>query len=125
MPGRGINMGDGWETKRRRGPGNDWVIVKLARPGTIERVEIDTIHFKGNAPGSFMLEGCVASGDGDVAPDAGWVEIMEQTPLQPDSFHVFEGDRVKTPAHEFTHARLSIYPDGGVSRLHLFGRARA
>lgn len=125
MPGRGINMGDGWETKRRRGPGNDWVIVKLARPGTIERVEVDTIHFKGNAPGSFVLEGCVASGDGDVAPEAGWVEIMEQTPLQPDSFHVFEGDRVKAPAHEFTHARLSIFPDGGVSRLHLFGRARA
>ena len=46
VPGRGINMGDGWETARRRGPGNDWVIVALAQPGVVERVEVDTAHFK-------------------------------------------------------------------------------
>ena len=60
MPGRSTHMGDGWETKRRRGPGHDWSIVRLARRGVIERIELDTDHFKGNAPGSCMLECCDA-----------------------------------------------------------------
>ena len=62
LPGRSTHMGDGWETKRRRGPGHDWTIVRLARRGTIERVELDTDHYKGNAPGRCMVEAC------DVAP---------------------------------------------------------
>ena len=55
LPGRSTHMGDGWETKRRRGPGHDWAIVRLARRGVIHRVKLDTDHFKGNAPGSCML----------------------------------------------------------------------
>ena len=59
MPGRGINMGDGWETKRNRTPGNrDWVIVRLAHRGIIEKILIDTCHFKGNYPDSCLIEGC-------------------------------------------------------------------
>jgi allantoicase len=123
MPGRGVNMGDGWETKRRRGPGNDWVVVKLGRPGTIERIEVDTIHFKGNAPGSCSLEAARAPDVDDASPDAGWRELLPQTPLQPDMLHVFE-DAVQD-AGEATHVRLNIFPDGGVSRLRLFGRVTA
>ena len=59
MPGRGINMGDGWETKRSRIPGNrDWVIVRLAHAGVVDKIIIDTHHFKGNYPDSCLIEGC-------------------------------------------------------------------
>jgi allantoicase len=128
MPGRGVSMADGWETKRRRGPGNDWVVVRLGRPGTIERIEVDTIHFKGNAPSSCMLEGCNAPGADDVAPDNGWRQVLARTVLQPDTLHVFEdlgeGEHARQREGIFTHARLNIYPDGGVSRLRLFGRVQ-
>jgi allantoicase len=118
MPGRGTSMADGWETKRRRGPGNDWVVIELGRAGEIERVELDTIHFKGNAPGSCMLETC--SGSNDDVPETGWHVLLPQTALQPDMLHVFE-DQLNATGNA-THARLNIYPDGGVSRLRLFGR---
>ena len=121
MPGRGASMADGWETKRRRGPGNDWVVVKLGRAGSIERVEVDTIHFKGNAPGSCSLEACSSTDAGDVAPEGPWTALIEQTPLQPDSLHVF--DEINSGAQPFTHVRLNIFPDGGVSRLRIFGRS--
>ena len=60
MPGRGINMGDGWETKRRRGPGHDWAILKLGKAGFIEQIEVDTHHFKGNYPDRFSIESIFA-----------------------------------------------------------------
>ena len=58
MPGRSTHMGNGWETKRRRGPGHDWTIIRLAQPGAVEYVELDTDHYKGNAPGECMLDCC-------------------------------------------------------------------
>ncbi len=123
LPGRSTHMGDGWETRRRRGPGHDWSIVRLARRGMIERVELDTDHFKGNAPGSCMLEwhdaGSVGMASAAFDPDAArWTELVPQTPLQPHSRHAF--DDVAAPAA--THVRLNIYPDGGVARLRLLGR---
>jgi len=119
LPGRSTHMGDGWETKRRRGGGNDWTIVRLARRGTIERVELDTDHFKGNAPGSCMLEACDASST--FAERAAWRPLVPDTPLQPHSRHAFDPLN-GAPA---THVRLNIYPDGGVARLRLIGRAVA
>ena len=121
LPGRSTHMGDGWETKRRRGPGHDWSIVKLARRGEIDRVEIDTDHFKGNAPGTCMLEWCDA---GDSSGELGtgsakWSTLVVNSPLQPHSRHSFD---VPKP-HAATHVRLNIYPDGGVARLRLLGRA--
>jgi allantoicase len=117
LPGRSTHMGDGWETKRRRGPGHDWIIVRLAARGHIDRIELDTDHFKGNAPESCMVEVCDAP---DAAPEAlagaGWTEILSRTALQPDAQHRFEAS-----AGPATHARLAIYPDGGVARLRLFG----
>jgi allantoicase len=122
MPGRGINMGDGWETKRRRGPGHDWVVVRLGHQGILERLVIDTIHFKGNAPGSCRVEAVAAADADDVTPEDGWRELLPMTPLLPDTWHNFEDElRDVGPA---THVRLSIYPDGGVSRLRVFGRVQ-
>jgi allantoicase len=122
MPGRGTHMGDGWETKRRRGPGNDWVVVRLGRPGNIERLVIDTIHFKGNAPGSCSVEACRAEDDVDTTPESGWKVLLPQTRLQPDTWHTFEDEL--SDVGTATHVRLNIFPDGGVSRLRVFGRPR-
>ena len=118
IPGRSTHMGDGWETKRRRGPGHDWSIIRLARRGIIERIELDTDHFKGNAPGSAMLESCDA-GDSFDADTARWEELLPQTALDADAQHRWDD----FPARAATHVRLNIYPDGGVARLRLFGRA--
>jgi allantoicase len=118
MPGDALNMGDGWETKRRRGPGYDWTIVRLAARGRIERVELDTRHFKGNAPGACSLEVCASKARGAPEEGAPWRELIAKTPLQPDARHVFE---LNADAGDATHARLNIFPDGGVARLRLFG----
>jgi len=113
MPGRGRNMGDGWETRRRRGPGYDWAVVRLAAEGMIERVEIDTAFFKGNYPDSCSLETSATGEEGS------WTELLSQAKLQADSIHIFEKELREAPPIRF--ARLRIYPDGGVSRLRLFG----
>jgi allantoicase len=123
LPGPSLGMHDGWETKRRRGPGHDWAIVRLGRRGRLERAEVDTSHFKGNAPGSCSLEGCDAAGS---SPEemaggglTGWREILPRTDLRPHTRHLFDELAAGGP---FTHVRLNIYPDGGVARLRLFGR---
>jgi len=110
MPGRALNMSDGWETRRRRGPGHDWVIVKLAAEGSVRRLEIDTNHFKGNFPDTCSLEG---SADGET-----WVDVLPRTKLQAHTRHFFRDELV---AHgPFSHLRMNVYPDGGVSRLRVW-----
>jgi allantoicase len=116
-PGPPMSMADGWETRRRRGPGNDWAIVRLAAAGTLERVEIDTTHFKGNAPGLCTLDGVRAPGvaAGDLS---GWRPLLN-TPLLPHRRHVFDGELRRIGP--VTHLRLSVFPDGGVARLRAWG----
>ena len=120
MPGRAKNMGDGWETRRRRGPGFDWAVVRLGAPGVIARVEIDTNHFKGNYPDSASIEACLAPGATlDQLRDAPWVELLAQTKLKPHHRHFFADQlRQVGPA---SHVRLNIFPDGGVSRFRVYG----
>lgn len=124
MPGRGVNMGDGWETKRNRTPNNkDWVIVRLAQEGNIKKALIDTCHFKGNYPDSCLIEGCnISAGTTvDFNKDAiEWVTILPQTKLQADHEHYFESELMNTDRN-FTHVRLTIFPDGGISRMRLWG----
>lgn len=121
LPGRSTHMGDGWETRRRRGPGHDWSIVRLARRGRITRIELDTDHFKGNAPGRCMLEYTDADPAAFDAGKATWDELLPETPLEPHMRHKwYEFD-----SGDATHVRLNIYPDGGVARLRLFGLASA
>ena len=121
MPGDAMHMGDGWETKRRRGPGHDWTIVRLGAEGTIRRVEVDTRHFKGNAPGACSLD-AVQLAEGQPLARAEWRELLPRTPLQPHARHAFEG--ALRDVGGVTHARLNIFPDGGIARLRLFGRPR-
>jgi len=121
MPGRGVNMGDGWETKRNRAPNNkDWVIVRLAHKGNIHKALIDTCHFKGNYPDSFLLEGCdINIADEKKFPsDVNWETIIPQTKLQADHEHYI--DQLNSDK-SYTHVKLTIFPDGGISRMRLFG----
>jgi allantoicase len=91
MPGRSTHMGDGWETRRRRGPGHDWTIVRLGARGAITRVELDTDHFKGNAPGSCMVEWCDAPGarTDSLATTAAWRELVPNGAVQPHARHAW------------------------------------
>ncbi len=118
LPGPSLGMHDGWETKRRRGPGHDWAVVRLGRRGHLVRAEVDTSHFKGNAPGRCILEGCDAPDSVEVDSLSGWRETVPQAALRPHTRHLFDDLAAGGP---FTHVRLSIFPDGGVARLRLFG----
>ena len=126
LPGPSAGMWDGWETRRRRGEGNDWVVVRLAAESVLGEVEIDTSHFKGNAPGEISVETAhVDQGRVDQAhidrghPDAAdFRPALPTTPVEPHSV-------VRLPLDEqriATHVRLQIYPDGGVARLRVLGR---
>jgi allantoicase len=116
QPGRARIMGEGWENARRRDDGNDHVTVKLAAPGLVRRVEIDTSYFVGNAAGWARLSG-VNEATGDVDDPSTWTELVPKTRLQPDTRHFF---RVR-PDAAVTHVRLDVYPDGGLARLRVNG----
>lgn len=113
MPGRAHDMSDGWETRRRRGPGHDWVIVRLATEGQVRRIEVDTNHFKGNYPDTASIDGSI---DGEQ-----WIELLPRTKLQAHTRHFFI-DELLTD-QPFTHVRVNVFPDGGVSRLRVWGVA--
>jgi allantoicase len=121
MPHVAESMKDGWETRRRRGPGYDWSIVRLGRPTRVRKIEIDTKHFKGNYPDQCSVDFCHAPGaviDGLNWPQFTWKELLPKTKLRSDTNHVLAPERSDQPA---THVMLNIYPDGGVSRMRVFG----
>jgi allantoicase len=121
MPNRGANMGDGWETKRNRTPNNmDWVILKLAHKGTVEKIIVDTCHFKGNYPDRCAIEAC--SADSDDLAIANWQTLLPQQKLSADHEHEYASEISKH--HPITHVKLCIFPDGGVSRLRMFGKIK-
>ncbi len=123
MPGRAANMSDGWETKRRRGPGHDWVIIKLGAVGQVRRLEVDTAWFKGNFPESCSLEAMNAP---DLTAEkltdlsVAWKSILPRTKLQAHARHYFESELLD--AGTVSHLRFNIFPDGGVSRLRVYGK---
>ena len=122
-PGRGINMGDGWETARRRVPGFDWVIVALGHGGIVSDIEVDTAHFKGNFPDSCSIQGAFVEGGSDeqmAAQSLYWPELLASQKLSMDHIHHFTSEVQALGA--ITHVRLNIFPDGGVSRLRIKGR---
>lgn len=119
MPGLPRVMSDGWENARRRGPGHDYVQVRLAGAGLIRRTEIDTSYFVGNAPGWIALS---AARDPDAADEQGvggpsWRELLPRTSVQPDTRHRF----AVADADEVATIRLDVFPDGGLSRLRVYG----
>jgi len=121
VPGKAKGMWDGWETRRRRGAGNDWAVVRLAGRGVVDRLDLDTSHFKGNAPGWIDVEAIDAadSGIGDLR-FAEWSSLLSEQPVKPDSRHRWT-ELVETGP--ITHLRLNIHPDGGVARFRAYGRS--
>jgi allantoicase len=132
MPGRAANMGDGWETRRRRGPAvdpitglrADWAVIRLGAPGIVHRVEIDTNHFRGNYPESAAIEGCFQpDAPLEQLAHATWVPILPQATLRPSRRHFYAHEVL--PAGAVSHVRLNIFPDGGISRLRVYGTVAA
>jgi allantoicase len=125
LPGRGADMGEGWETRRRREPGHDWCVIALALAGTVERIEIDTAHFKGNFPHRVSLQAAYLPGatdDAVTAQSAQWPVLLTEQFMQADHIHYFAKPEAIGP---ITHVRLNLFPDGGVSRLRLWGLPEA
>jgi allantoicase len=118
-------MGEGWETRRRREAGNEWLTVRFAAPAVVRLAEIDTSGYLGNSPGTALLRGSDAAVDsGDVAgetdgdrPGSSWFCLLPKTPLLPDTPHRF---RIAEPRPAGS-VRLDVFPDGGVARLRLYG----
>jgi allantoicase len=111
---------DGWETRRRREPGEDFVIVRLAAPAVVRAVNIDTAHFKGNYPSFGSVDGATLLGyplTGEVIA-AEWTPLVDKTDLDGDSANLVA---VTAVDRLVTHVRLTIHPDGGVARLRVFG----
>ena len=118
LPDRARDMSEGWETRRRRGPGHDWAAFELGAPGRVFAAELDTSWFRGNFPAEFSLEG--ARGVSGEIPEAGWTTMLSRRRLLPHARHRFSREIADHPM--FSHVRLRIFPDGGLSRLRLWGR---
>lgn len=122
LPGRGKDMGDGWETARSRAKGHvDWAIIRLGAPGYVQRFVVDTAHFRGNFPQKVQLEAVDWKGEGEPPEDAaaGWVEVVEASKTGPDQEHEFASGVHDRP---FTHVKLTMIPDGGIKRLRVFAK---
>lgn len=111
---------DGWESRRRRGGGHDYAIIRLAVPGRIVGFDVDTSHFTGNYPPACRIEACLIDDGTDPDENAHWVEILPMSPLGPDAHHYFES----SSRNVSTHLRFHIHPDGGVARLRAYGAPR-
>jgi allantoicase len=123
LPGRPANMGGGWETRRRRGPGYDWIIVQLGVASLIRKISVETEHYKGNYPDRCSMDACFAPQalvQNLIAGKVDWKEILPASKLEADAVREFESEL--QPAGPATHVRLNIYPDGGISRLRVFGK---
>ncbi|KAI4194983.1 MAG: hypothetical protein LQ346_003562 [Caloplaca aetnensis] len=123
LPGRGVDMGGGWETRRSREKGHkDWVIARLGTKGRVERVVVDTAFYRGNYPKAMRVDGIDAGDETPKVDDERWAEVVRQHELGPDKEHEFvasclpNGDRAP-----YTHLKLTIMPDGGVKRFRAFG----
>ena len=107
---------DGWETKRKRGKGYDYLILKLGRPGRISKIDIDTSYFSGNQPSKVSLHACFSK---KKLPNKNskWTTILKKKPTKANSHHFFN---IKNKSI-FTHIKLNIFPDGGVARIRIYG----
>ncbi|KIM45234.1 hypothetical protein M413DRAFT_441917 [Hebeloma cylindrosporum] len=125
LPGRGKNMGDGWETKRSRTKGHtDWVIIQLGAPAELSDVELDTNHFLGNFPESCEIHALCSTQDFDwtssVPEETDWTLVLPRTKLGANQQHYFELDNVENQI--YTHVKVTIFPDGGLKRIRITGR---
>ena len=123
-PGKGKNMGDGWETKRSRGKNFDWLIIKFGYPGKINKIEIDTHHFKGNYPDSCSVQAAYISkkisNNSIVRKSNKWKLLLNKTKLNANKKHSFNSKTMQK--NKINFIRINIYPDGGISRIRAFGK---
>ncbi|TFK73914.1 Allantoicase-domain-containing protein [Pluteus cervinus] len=123
LPGRGKDMGDGWETKRSRQKDHkDWAILQLAAEGFLEYVEIDTAHFKGNFPESCEIHALSSKAELDwknTTDDLSWTLVLPRTKLGPHRQHYFQLENIE--GRSYSHIRVTIHPDGGIKRVRVFG----
>ena len=123
-PGTGVNMGDGWETRRSRGKNFDWIIIKFGKPGIIDRLEIDTHHFKGNYPESLTVQSAFIADKTNsnklLANSKNWKTFLEKTKLKPHKKHLFKSKINKK--NKINCLKINIFPDGGISRIRAFGK---
>lgn len=132
-PGRGVNMGDGWETMRRMDrpailtadrwgmldvPGSEWAIMKLCCVGQIDHIVVDTQHFKGNYPDSVKMDIALIN-DGETLSSAKWKPLLASQKMMPNREHHFHDELIETVGN---HIRITMAPDGGMSRVRIFGR---
>jgi allantoicase len=123
LPGRAPSMADGWETRRRRGPGFDWIILELGHRGRVAYLDIDTAHFKGNFPHQVSVQGILLPGEWDdrwVGQSLHWPSLLEPQFLKADSEHRFQS--ALRDLGTVSHLRVNIHPDGGLSRIRAFGQ---
>lgn len=123
-PGRGIDMGDGWETRRRRLPGNEWCILALGTRGQASRIVLDTAHYKGNYPDRCIIQAADVTIDNNkaiITQSMFWQTLLPEQKLTMDAIHTFEKAQMNDLG-PITHVRVNIIPDGGLSRVRLFGR---
>jgi allantoicase len=106
---------DGWESRRKRTSGHDYLIIKLGKPGSIAKVDINTAHFNGNQPSMVSLEGCNSKSKN--YKNYKWKTIINKKKTKANSHHIFNVSSKLI----FTHVKLNIFPDGGVARLRLYG----
>tara|TARA_B100001121_G_scaffold305737_1_gene323859 strand:+ start:530 stop:1516 length:987 start_codon:yes stop_codon:yes gene_type:complete len=123
-PGTGVNMGDGWETRRSRGKNFDWIIIKFGSPGIIDRLEIDTHHFKGNYPDSITVQSELVTNKPKLkrilSESKNWKLVLGKTKLKPHRKHTFKTNAINK--NKVNCLRINIYPDGGISRIRAFGK---
>ena len=125
-PGKSINMGNGWETKRRRGKGFDWVIIKLANIGIVNDIVVQTHHFKGNYPASFSIQGSLILRNNDVKKlinnSPNWSTLVPNKKLRPhDNLRI---SNLNLQSEKINYIKLNIFPDGGISRVRIFGKVK-
>jgi allantoicase len=122
-PGKGKNMGDGWETRRSRGKNFDWLIIKFGKPGLIKKLEIDTHHFKGNYPDTCSIQTANISKNLSnkliVNNSKNWKFILNKSKLSANKKHVFKKFLIKR--NKENYLKINIHPDGGISRIRAFG----
>ena len=115
-------MGDGWETKRRRVPGNEWVILELGHPGKLSSIVLDTAHYKGNYPDRGSVQASYVRGgtkQSIITQSIFWQTVLPEQKLQMDHVHTFSSELVDVGP--ITHVKVNIIPDGGLSRVRLYG----
>ena len=122
-PGKAKNMGDGWETRRRRGKGNDWLILNSIDGNSIDKIEISTHHFKGNYPSYCSLQAAYLSSKSSkqiVNSSNKWKYLLKNTKLSANKTHKFKNSLMKK--EKINHIKINIFPDGGISRFRIFGK---